>query len=548
MTPPVLKTGDAALLERCDASLDALDWPAAAATARECLEESPGLPEALERLARASRWMDNLDEGFAALEQAFAGYRERGDDLAAGRVASTLAFENVIARRELAVANGWFARAHELLDDQADPGGWGWLRYREAQMARYVDHDLNNTLALALEAVPAAREADDVVLEAAATALIGLVQVCLGEVEQGMTKLDKAGTAVVSGEVTTREVAGVICCDVIFACEHVRDSERAHQWLRAASKIGDDGDLTPLIGACQMHYATLLMWEGDWDGAELALNRARNAFEVSGQAFMTEHAARLAQLRTMQGRYDDAWAICEALSWTAAAKLGQAQIAFARGDNDAARDLLNGFFASADGVGCERFAEALSLRVSLALDNGDRDEATATVQELEELAESVQTSALAATAALARGRVTADAGDPASGRAQVEQAIGLWMGARAPYDAAKARLALADILATDGEVALAEAERARADALFAELGAKSDSAELDVVIKKTGPLSTREREVLALVAEGLGDDEIAERLILSPHTVHRHVANIRLKLDQPTRAAAVAHAAKLGLL
>lgn len=547
MTASVLTADDSALLERCDQSLGALDWRGAAEIAQECLAGSPGLPEALERFARASRWLDEIDQGFAALEQAFAAYRERGDDLAAGRVASTLAFDNLIARRELAVANGWFARAHELLDAESDPGGWGWLRYREAQMARYIDHDLNNTLALALEAVESAAVADDVVLVAAATALIGLVQVCLGEVEQGMTKLDKAGTAVVSGEVTTREVAGVICCDVIFACEHVRDTERAQQWLRAASKIGDDGDLTPLIGACQMHYASLLMWEGDWDGAEQALTRARNAFEVSGQAFMTEHAARLAQLRTMQGRYDDAWAICEALSWTAAAKLGQAQIAFARGDMDAARDLLGGFFASSDAIGCERFAEALSLRVVLDLDHGDRAAAEAAVDELTELAKNVQTSSLSATAALAKGRVAADAGDSAAARAQIERAIGLWMGARAPYDAALARIALAEVLVADGETAMAEAERARAEALFAELGARSDAIDVDVPVK-TGPLSGREREVLSLVAEGLGNDEIAERLVLSPHTVHRHVANIRLKLDQPTRAAAVAYASRSGLL
>jgi ATP/maltotriose-dependent transcriptional regulator MalT len=547
MTVPAVKTGDAALLERCDEKLDALDWPAAAETARECLEESPGLPEALERYARASRWMDELDQSFAALEQAFAAYRERGDELSAGKVASTLAFDNVIARREIAVANGWFARAHELLDEQSDPGGWGWLRYREAQMARYIDHDFNNALALALEAVSAAREADDIVLEAASTALIGLVQVCLGEVDQGMTKLDKAGTAVVSGEVTTREVAGVICCDVIFACEHVRDSERAHEWLRAASKIGDDGDLTPLIGACQMHYATLLMWEGDWGGAELALDRAQRAFGISGQAFLSEHAMRLAQLRTLQGRYDDAWTICESLSWTAAAKLGQAQISWARDDKDAARDLLGGFFASAEGIGRERMAEALSLRVCLDLERGDRAAAEAAVQELAEIAEATQTSSLAATAALARGRIEADAGNSAAARTQIDRAIGLWMGARAPYDAATARLVLAEILVSDGEVTLAEAERARAEALFAELGSANDDVNAEAPTT-TGPLTSREREVLALVADGLGDDEIAEQLVLSSHTVHRHVANIRLKLDQPTRAAAVAHASRLGLL
>jgi pimeloyl-ACP methyl ester carboxylesterase/DNA-binding CsgD family transcriptional regulator len=61
-------------------------------------------------------------------------------------------------------------------------------------------------------------------------------------------------------------------------------------------------------------------------------------------------------------------------------------------------------------------------------------------------------------------------------------------------------------------------------------------------------LSPREREVLRLVAEGLSDGQIAERLVLSPHTVHRHVANIRRKLGMHSRAAAAAHAARAGLV
>jgi pimeloyl-ACP methyl ester carboxylesterase/DNA-binding CsgD family transcriptional regulator len=61
-------------------------------------------------------------------------------------------------------------------------------------------------------------------------------------------------------------------------------------------------------------------------------------------------------------------------------------------------------------------------------------------------------------------------------------------------------------------------------------------------------LSSREREILGCVARGLGDREIAEQLLLSPHTVHRHVANIRRKLGSPSRTAAVADAAHLGLL
>ncbi len=63
-----------------------------------------------------------------------------------------------------------------------------------------------------------------------------------------------------------------------------------------------------------------------------------------------------------------------------------------------------------------------------------------------------------------------------------------------------------------------------------------------------GELSMREREVLGLVAQGLSDAQIAERLVISPHTVHRHVANILAKLRLPTRAAAAAQAARAGLL
>jgi pimeloyl-ACP methyl ester carboxylesterase/DNA-binding CsgD family transcriptional regulator len=61
-------------------------------------------------------------------------------------------------------------------------------------------------------------------------------------------------------------------------------------------------------------------------------------------------------------------------------------------------------------------------------------------------------------------------------------------------------------------------------------------------------ITSRELDVLRLVADGLSDTEIAERLVLSPHTVHRHVANIRRKLNLRSRAAAAAYAARAGLV
>jgi pimeloyl-ACP methyl ester carboxylesterase/DNA-binding CsgD family transcriptional regulator len=62
------------------------------------------------------------------------------------------------------------------------------------------------------------------------------------------------------------------------------------------------------------------------------------------------------------------------------------------------------------------------------------------------------------------------------------------------------------------------------------------------------PLTGREAEVLRLVAAGLSNREIAGSLVLSEHTVHRHVANILRKLTQSSRAAAAAHATRVGYI
>ena len=95
-----------------------------------------------------------------------------------------------------------------------------------------------------------------------------------------------------------------------------------------------------------------------------------------------------------------------------------------------------------------------------------------------------------------------------------------------------------------GAVARALLEFAGVDRPEVGIAPRADAAR---AAADTG-LSVRELEVLRLIAEGLSDTEIAERLVLSRHTVHRHVANIRTKLGLASRAAAAAHAARLGLL
>jgi DNA-binding NarL/FixJ family response regulator len=91
----------------------------------------------------------------------------------------------------------------------------------------------------------------------------------------------------------------------------------------------------------------------------------------------------------------------------------------------------------------------------------------------------------------------------------------------------------------------AVAEAARARGLLRMLGVPAKTRR---TVRPDAILTRREVEILRLVAEGLTDGDIAARLVLSKHTVHRHLQNAYAKLGCSSRAAAVAKANKLHLL
>jgi DNA-binding NarL/FixJ family response regulator len=108
-----------------------------------------------------------------------------------------------------------------------------------------------------------------------------------------------------------------------------------------------------------------------------------------------------------------------------------------------------------------------------------------------------------------------------------------------PYEGACARIDLARLLELLGRPADAVRERARGEQALHELRAQR---------REAGPLTNRERDVLALVAQGFSNPEIAQRSVLSTHTVHRHLANVMRKLGVSSRTAAAARGAEIGLI
>ena len=129
----------------------------------------------------------------------------------------------------------------------------------------------------------------------------------------------------------------------------------------------------------------------------------------------------------------------------------------------------------------------------------------------------------------------------------------------APFETARARIELARALGALGRLDESRAEADRAIALLSSMSADFEISRARAAVPESpsgaaaersrpAVLSRREIEVLRHVAQGLSNQTIGERLFISEHTVHRHVANILTKLGVPSRAAAVAQAARDNLL
>jgi DNA-binding NarL/FixJ family response regulator len=196
---------------------------------------------------------------------------------------------------------------------------------------------------------------------------------------------------------------------------------------------------------------------------------------------------------------------------------------------------------------------ALELLIHALAGRGALSEAAAVLSELRAVARLVGTAPLRAAADMAEGVVAAGAGDHDRACRLLEDALDTFETCGAPFESAVARLELATSLAAAGrgDAALREA-RSSLEVLTA-LGAEgmarrarrlADGPNRGHPVTK---VTRRERDVLHRIVEGLTNREIAERLFISEHTVHRHVANILRKLDVSSRTAAAAHAVRAGL-
>jgi LuxR family maltose regulon positive regulatory protein len=528
-----------------EAALEHGAWQEARAAFERALATGAG-PEALEGLATAAWFLDDAPLVFDARERAFAAYRDSGRPVDAARIAIALAWDYRIFRGEAAVGDGWLARARRLLKGQPPTRERGWLLLREASFA------LPGNAALArercAEARTLARELDDLDLDMTALALDGLVRVGQGDVAEGMADLDEATTAATAGEMHDRYAIAFSCCYLIFACERVRDFERAGQWCERLARIAMSWNDNQLLPVCRTHLGTVLVLRGEWARAEAELSESSAGFSAR-PAFATDALARLADLRRRQGRTKEATALLARAEHHPLAVLCAAAIALERGDAADAADGAARYLRLIGEAGAER-APGLELLVAAQARAGRPPMAATAARELRAIADAAATAPLLGAARQADGRVRLAEGDPDGARVAFEDAVELLGRAGLPFETAWARVDLAAALRALGRADAAGRELERARVAFTDLGAAGGERRVAALEARhgAGVLSAREHEVLGLVAEGRTNAEIAAALVLSEHTVHRHVANILAKLGCSSRAAAVARATEQGLL
>jgi DNA-binding CsgD family transcriptional regulator len=505
-------------------------------------------PRDLEGLADAAWWLSRADESVAARQRAYAGYTAAGEDPRAAWCAGRLCIEHFF-RGEAALAAGWLMRAQRLLRDHPERVQHGYLAAAESTLA-LARRESDEAVARAERATEVGLRFGDPDLVAMGIHLHGLGLIDAGRVAEGMALLDEAMTSVVAGELGTY-FTGVVYCNVIAACLEVSDVGRLGEWNEAARQWCDSLPAdAPFPTICRVNRAEAASLRGAWPEAEAEATRATREVQfnprVAARAFYETGEIRR-RIGNLAGA-EEAFARAHELGLQP--QPGLALLRLAQGKPDAALRALRAALAD-EPAGRPRRARLLAAQVETALAAGDLDTAGQAGRELDEIAGRLGTPALDAAAATARGALQLAEGDLPAALESLRTACATWQELRLPYETAQARRLYGTALRRAGSEEDALLELRAALAAFQRLGAAVDAARTAALLggeELPRGLTAREAEVLRLVAAGKTNREVAAALVISEHTVARHVQNIFAKLDVSSRSAATAFAFEHGLV
>ena len=265
--------------------------------ARNCFEQAvreSGSGEAYEALSWAAWWQSDSEVVFSARERSHRLFLDIGDRVGAARMAMWLGVDYVDFRGELSIASGWRQRARRLLSGAPLSPEHAWLAVIDGDAALLLEEDASAARVNAQRARVIAAEVGVPDVEVLGLALDGIAAVSQGEAQEGMKLLDEAAVAALAGDLKEPFSVSWALCYLIYACERVRDYDRAAEWCERMREYAEKANIQFAQGVCRAHYAGVLLLRGDWTEAESELDAATELLANSRPAATVESLVRLA--------------------------------------------------------------------------------------------------------------------------------------------------------------------------------------------------------------------------------------------------------------
>lgn len=501
----------------------------------------------LEAAAERAFLTGHLDEAVTAWTTAHTESLRRADVPRAVRQGFWAAFA-LLNSGELGRGGGWVDRGRHLLDEAGlEVVERGYVAYARA-LRTIFEGDVPAAHAGFGEALATGRRYADRQLTTLAQVGVGRCAIYLGDLADGVALLDEAMVAVGAEEVSPIAV-GDTYCTVIEGCQEIYDLRRVREWTTAFTAWCDDRpDLVLYRGHCLLHRAELMQLRGEWqDAVEEAERACARLAPLSGGRAVGAALYLRAELHRLRGEHRQAELVYERAHGAGRdPQPGLALLRLGQGRTGAARAAIER--ALADCEDAVSRCRLLAAQVDIARAAGEPQQARAAAAELAAVADGLQAPYLRAQAATATGAALLDAGDASAAASTLRRAVVAWGDLEAPYEVARTRVLLASAYSLLGDEDGERLERTSAVRAFQALGAAPDLAALGALPAAGGPLSSREVEVLRLVASGRSNRAVAEALVISEKTVARHLSNIFTKLDVGSRSAATAYAYEHGLV
>lgn len=503
----------------------------------------------LECLAQAAFWLGRPREAITARRLAYRRHRDAGNHEGAARACRQL-FHQHFELDETAAASGWLGLATRHAREVPESPEGGYVAIAAALWASYSGA-CDEAVAEAVRAHSLGRAARDRDLTAWALAVLGGMYVARGDVAEGVAVLDEAMAETVSGDLSPF-VTGWIYCYLLKTCQALGDIRRAGEWTESAVQWCESNGVDSWYpGVCRLHRCEVASMRGEWASAEREALRVADELAAFGDYLVAEAEYIAGEIRRRRGEYD----LAEA-AFRRSHELGHdpqpglALLRLAQHDADAAAGQLRLALLGGPQQPLLR-ARLLTAHVQAELERAGLTAATRSVEELARLARESESRLLWGLLALSHGRLLLARGDIEGAVPLLREAASTFQRLECPYELAQVRVELGRAARQAGDDETAVLELDAAAAAFARLGAGPDAERAAGLVgpapRNPKALSDREVEVLRLVARGLSNREIAASLVISEHTVRRHLSNVFRKIGVASRAGATAFAFEHGL-